>query len=409
MIPTPRQLRSSPALLWSTLGLIALAITLPMIGLKRLAHGPMPLAEATATSDKLPADQIRVSAMGQIEPVSGVIKVGGPVNEILGQLLVKEGDWIAKDQIIGYLRSYHEQREQLEKARQDLATAQARLVAETQYSEAQVQERTIDSVKAPFAQDSAIAAQQAQINGLKAEQDLALKELSRYEFLVSQGAAPRQTLDEKQSQADQLSQRIQQAQETLGQLSSARDRELANVRAQVRTSRTNTARVQSNSDVAAGQRAIALAQVRLNNTIIRAPRQGTVLQILTEEGESIGDEGKGKGSILQLADTTAMQVVAEVNESDVQKIKLGQSATITSRNKAFEGALQGKVSEIGRQIFKNNVLSDDPSALSDARVVQVKVLLKKSQAVAKFTNLQVDVSIDIQPPSASSAFRQGVP
>ncbi|HEY9828652.1 MAG TPA: HlyD family efflux transporter periplasmic adaptor subunit, partial [Stenomitos sp.] len=289
----------------------------------------------------------------------------------------------------------------LETAQQQLQTARARLVTNTQFSEAQEQERTIDSAKVPLVQNSGIAAQQAQIDALQSQRSLAIKELTRYQFLVNQGAAPRSEIDQRQSEVDQLNQRIRQAQETLAQLINSRDRELANVKAQINTARINTARIQAENDVASAKQAIELAQVKLDNTIIRSPVSGRILRIVTKAGESIGDQGQGKGTLVEVADTSAMQVVAEVSESDIRLVKPGQIAKIVSRNKAFEGTLTGRVTELGRQIFKNNVLNDDPSAFSDARVIQVKVAIDDSEAVAKFTNLQVDVQIEVQSPQPS--------
>jgi len=103
--------------------------------------------------------------------------------------------------------------------------------------------------------------------------------------------------------------------------------------------------------------------------IIRAPRAGRILRILTYPGE-ISD------GILQMGDRQ-MYVVAEVYETDVGLVK-GQPATITSRNGAFNTPLNGKVAEMAD--FKNNVLDDDPAANADARVV-VKIRLDDSQRV----------------------------
>jgi len=77
------------------------------------------------------------------------------------------------------------------------------------------------------------------------------------------------------------------------------------------------------------QRSRNLAEARLRRTIIRAPRAGRILRILTYPGEAISD------GILQMGDTRQMYVVAEVYETDVGLVKLGQPATITSRNGAF--------------------------------------------------------------------------
>ncbi len=75
-----------------------------------------------------------------------------------------------------------------------------------------------------------------------------------------------------------------------------------------------------------------------------------------------------------------MVAVAEVYESDISLVKIGHPAIITSRNGAFTTQLIGTVGEIGWQIFKNDVLDDDPAANADARVVEVKVYLDNSQA-----------------------------
>ena len=390
--------RKSMPILIGVGALVAMAIAIPVFGLKLLARSPVAVQ---ATEPALTAP-IKVAALGRIEPVSGVIKVGGPINEILEQLLVKEGDWVNQNQIIGYLRSFQERQSELANAKQQLQTAQGRLSAETHYSEAELQQRTVDSAIAPLVEDSGIAAQRAATAGLKSEQSLAAIELKRYQFLLTQGATSQSELDARQAKVDQLDQQIRQGEETLQQLINTRDREIATVQAQVSLARSNTARIQANSEVDAAKQSVQLAQVRLENAIIRAPQTGRVLRLLTKQGESIGDDGRSKGSILEIADTRTMQVIAEVNESDIRLVKPGQVAQIVSRNKAFADELWGQVTEIGTQIYKNDLLNDDPSAMSDARVVEVKVRLLNSQAVAKFTNLQVDVKIGVQPPDQPS-------
>ena len=67
-------------------------------------------------------------------------------------------------------------------------------------------------------------------------------------------------------------------------------------------------------------------------------------------------------------------------------------------SEAFTGEAIGQVEEIGLQIYKNKVLNTDPTAATDARVVEVKVLLDpmSSRKVKAFTNLEVTVAIKIQ-------------
>jgi HlyD family secretion protein len=90
-----------------------------------------------------------------------------------------------------------------------------------------------------------------------------------------------------------------------------------------------------------------------------------------------------------------MIVVAEVYESDVSKVRLGQRVTITSESQAFTGELRGSVSQIGLQIGKKDVLSTDPAAAVDARVVEVNIRLSPadSKRVASLTYSKVVVEI----------------
>jgi HlyD family secretion protein len=88
-----------------------------------------------------------------------------------------------------------------------------------------------------------------------------------------------------------------------------------------------------------------------------------------------------------------MNVIAEVYELDVSRLRLGQKAVITSNG--FSGKLHGTVSEIGLQINPQEILSTDPTADVNSRIVEVKISLNSadSQKVSSLTNLQVNVVI----------------
>jgi len=90
-----------------------------------------------------------------------------------------------------------------------------------------------------------------------------------------------------------------------------------------------------------------------------------------------------------------MYVIAEVYETDISKIKVGQRAITISENGGFDGEIHGSVDHIGLQIKKKNVLESDPAADKDARVVEVKIQLDPadSHKVAGFTNMQVRIRI----------------
>jgi HlyD family secretion protein len=90
-----------------------------------------------------------------------------------------------------------------------------------------------------------------------------------------------------------------------------------------------------------------------------------------------------------------MMVVAEIDQNDINRVKIGQRATISSG--IFPENLQGRVYKIGSLIGKNDILDTDPAAKEDTRVVEVVILLDSpaSKRVAKLTNLEVDVTIEL--------------
>lgn len=142
----------------------------------------------------------------------------------------------------------------------------------------------------------------------------------------------------------------------------------------------------------------AIAQVtriksELEDYYVRVPIDGQILKINTLVGEQV-DTSEG---IVELGRTNQMYAIAEVYETDVGKVKVGQRASIISEHGGFTGEIQGTVDHISLQIKKQDVLESDPAAEKDARVVEVKVRLdpQDSAKVAALTNLQVRVKIDL--------------
>jgi multidrug efflux pump subunit AcrA (membrane-fusion protein) len=128
------------------------------------------------------------------------------------------------------------------------------------------------------------------------------------------------------------------------------------------------------------------AKAELDLSTVRSPIDGQILEIHSREGERVGERG-----IVELGETSAMYAVAEVYETDIGRVKLGQQATV--RSPALPKALTGRVERIGLKIGKKDVLSTDPVEDADARVVEVDIRLDEPNAAAALTNLRVDVLI----------------
>jgi HlyD family secretion protein len=134
--------------------------------------------------------------------------------------------------------------------------------------------------------------------------------------------------------------------------------------------------------------AVLKVQVEMERALVRAPMNSRVIKTHVQPGELIGPKG-----ILQLGQTDTMWVRAEVYETDIGRVRIGQKAGVTSE--VFNGRLEGTVEKIGLMIGRNRLGAAQAVADSDSRVVEVKIKLNESgsKTVAQFTNLQVTVII----------------
>lgn len=170
--------------------------------------------------------------------------------------------------------------------------------------------------------------------------------------------------------------------------------ELANAERELaRHRKLRSNRVLSESELQAHQlardvarAALARAQAEFELSTVRAPIDGQVLEIHAREGERVGPDG-----IVEIGTTSAMYAVAEVYETDIGRVHVGQGAVV--RSPALPRELTGEIETIGLKIGKKDVLSTDPVADADARVVEVEIRLHEPELAAALTNLRVDVLI----------------
>ena len=83
-------------------------------------------------------------------------------------------------------------------------------------------------------------------------------------------------------------------------------------------------------DVAKAQ--VQAEEVALENTMIRAPFDGTVLTKDADVGEIVsplGASSTSRAAVVTMADMSSLQVEADVSESNIQRIKQGQDCEIT--------------------------------------------------------------------------------
>ncbi|MFM7886484.1 MAG: ABC exporter membrane fusion protein, partial [Pseudanabaena sp.] len=328
-----------------------------------------------------------VSALGRLEPQGEVIKVASP--SALGtsrivELKVKEGDIVKERQVIAILDSYD---------RSVAALLQAQ-------SQAQESERNLAKVRAGaksgdiIAQEGNVMSAAANIKSLeanaakiRAELEIAGRDYNRFLQVYKEGAISQTVLDTYrlkvetlQGQFTQAEQQIQQAQFQLRQ-----SQGLLNSVREVRPTDVQFAEAQLQTAIVN----VKKAEVDLDLSQVRAPINGQILKVNSKIGEIVSQTN----GVVEIGNTQQMYVVAEIYETDIAKIKVGQKASIQSE--VFEGEITGKVERIGLRIAKNDVLGTDPAAKTDVRIIEVKIKLDDSQKVSGLTNLQVRVKIEV--------------
>lgn len=351
---------------------------------------PKPAAQPVETAPTVK----KIAALGRLEPASEVVKLSAPIaldGDRVSQLLVKQGDRVSKGQIIAILDSRDKLQNALDQARQQVQVAQAKLAqvkAGAKTGEIEAAQATITRLQAD--RQGEIAAQAAEINRWQSEVRTAQAEFDRFNKLYQQGAISTSNLDSKRLALDTAQSQLRQAQAKQNQAANSLAAQLSEARstldriAEVRPVDVQTVATEVKSAIAAMQR----AETELEQAYIRAPIAGQILKIHTRTGEKISDSG-----IADLAQNDQMIAVAEVYQSDIANVKVGQTATITGQ--AFSGELQGTVAEVGLQVNKQNVFSNQPGENLDRRVIDVKIRLapEASKRVSSLTNLQVQTAI----------------
>jgi RND family efflux transporter MFP subunit len=133
-----------------------------------------------------------------------------------------------------------------------------------------------------------------------------------------------------------------------------------------------------------------MAEAQLNDMYIIAPISGRVISKYREPGESV----KAGVPILSLSDVSSIRVRAEIDEDDVGRLALGQEASIESD--AYPGRVfMGKVIEIGERVGKRSIKLEDPSKISDAKILEAKIELPESAKTDLKLGMTVDVKIDV--------------
>ncbi len=125
----------------------------------------------------------------------------------------------------------------------------------------------------------------------------------------------------------------------------------------------------SKLDVAIAQEKVRLCEVKLAQAQVCAPTDGTILHLYSQVGERIGEHG-----LLLMANLSEIEIIAEVHETDISRVYIGQKVQIGLPNQS-DIPMIGRVYYKGNMVGPNTVRDINPKGTQDMRVVQVRIKL----------------------------------
>jgi len=150
------------------------------------------------------------------------------------------------------------------------------------------------------------------------------------------------------------------------------------------------------ASIMSARASVSSAEVALENTRIRAPFDGTVLTKNADVGEVVapfGAASNSRGAVVSMADMSSLEVEADVSESNITRVKIGQPTEIVL-DAYPEIRYQGLVSKIvpTADRAKATVLTKVKFKERDERV------LPEMSAKVTFLSKELDKATSTAPP-----------
>ncbi len=299
-----------------------------------------------------------VRAAGHVEGSTKEIELRSRLSESITVLRVRRGDWVEAGATLVELESDQLQRERsVAQAMLDFAVAtRQRLVNGSRASE----------VNIAFQEHESAA---ANLNGAEQAHQRALR-------LEQKDAISPQSLEEIATQLH-----------STRALAAAAHAKLEHLRLPAREDELAAA----DADVAAARSRLELAQINLERSHIKAPVAGQILSLNGEVGELVGPTQSLP--LVVMVDTRRLRVLAEVDEFDAMRVRIGQHCDIHCD--AITGVVgSGIISVIEPQMAPKKVSGQWAGERRDTFSRRVWIELSRHESLP--VNLPVDVFIDVE-------------
>jgi len=336
-----------------------------------------PAPSLTTVGDNRAASVSLIGALGLVEPSSQEIKIGTEVSGTVAQVFVMPGARVKRGERL-FALDMRMAEAALDQRRRDLAAAEVRLVlarARVPGLEAEVQ-AAITAVEAALAdQDEAIDIVRI-ASGLSPGDTITAREITRRKNLL-------RTAEAKYSEARA---RLALAQANLALFNEAN----GGASIAVELAAMEQARA-----------AVKLAETELDLRTVRAPDDGTVLQVNLRPGE-FALAGSLSQALMVLGRTTPLHVRIDIDEADIPRYRQGASAMASVRGGA-DRQIKLSFVRIEPLVVPKRALSGQATERVDTRVMQV-IYAIEPEGVTVLPGQQLDVFIeadDAQPKAAS--------
>lgn len=317
------------------------------------AKSPANRAEAVAEQYQKKAG--RVAAEGKVAIAPGFdVELGSELEGRITEFPVKEGDMVKKGEVIARLDG--------STIRAELAEAEARLAA----SKAKLSE--MKSGSRPEEIESAAAGLASAAATLEFEKS----SLARYRKLYRENAVSKEFLEENERDAAVAEANVEKAREKKFMLEKG--------------PRRDTIEAQENL-VKMDRASVEYYKTLLGKCSITAPISGRLVRKYLQAGECVT-----KNMVLaEIADMKEIRINADVDETDIGGVRIGDRAEITSD--AWPGhVFTGYVEEIASRAGKRRV-QPNPAQIFDEKVVRVRIRPDDKTRFPFKPGMDVDVKI----------------
>jgi HlyD family secretion protein len=366
---------SRKMLVGAALGAVALGAGYALLSPSGSSAQNVPYRTAAAERGPIIAT---VKATGTLNPVSTVL-VGSQLSGQIIEILADFNAQVKAGQIVARLNS-DQTRARRDAAQADVAQGRSDLAVR----KAQAERARATRLRA----DSTLKDILAQRERTAAQRDDATRTLARQRELFSRGVGTQQALDAARTQGDVQAAALNSAE---AQVASARaellglDADIALAEAQVATAEASIL-----------QRAARLKDIEidLERADIRSPVDGVVVQRQVELGQTVAASLSTPTLFLIAQDLREIEIYANIDESDVGRLKAGQQATFTVSafpDRTFQGRL--KLVRLGATTIQNVVtyiavitVSNADMALLPGMTANLQLVTEERRDVIRVAN-----------------------